>query len=352
MDIPQHIQSSLAIGSPVTPEQLEAAADAWPSLRIVLGLSGDEFKEAIINGFAAGFTYKLSPQSRPPQIWKYIEISSGVSIEGIAVLTPQSISSVPPTAVGQALVRAWFSDQGIITNAAIPASMSILGLPASSSIGTFASDFVRIWAETIPFLEGAVASPSWISKSQIGIAANCRFTSNQPGNVKYKALFLEAVSEIKLKWRTLALYRILEHGYLTEIYQTIEARFFESPEETLKSAVKLVGSEVSQFIALVDSAALRDDAKLIYDEYEKMRMAGNRFAIALDRSMSQSGQVQQASAPWQKGVLVFYKIRCAIVHAGLSAPIFDSYSDGDALLENLLPLCESLVLNFLGMTII
>jgi hypothetical protein len=86
----------------------------------------------------------------------------------------------------------------------------------------------------------------------------------------------------------------------------------------------------------------------LHDEFEKSKNSGNRFAAALEHSFQHSGQPKTIKGKGQKGVLICYKIRCAIVHAGASSPIFDAYPDGPACLEPLLPVCELAVLQFMG----
>ena len=185
----------------------------------------------------------------------------------------------------------------------------------------------------------------------MGIATNAKLTSQAAG-LKYKELFLEAVAEYKNKWRFVSLYRILEHGCLFEIFQRLSVAFFSAPKDSLKIAQDCVQSELKQFLSFVEQASLQTQFESLFDQFEAAMAGGNQFAIAVEHSIQQNDQKNQGVGRWKAGVVVCYKIRCAIVHAGLSAPIFDAYPDGSFLLEALLPSLESTALSFLGVTIL
>ena len=148
----------------------------------------------------------------------------------------------------------------------------------------------------------------------------------------------------------MSLYRIFEHGYLSEVFETLKSAFFASPKDSLAAATLSLESELNQFLTLVQHTGLDNTFATLHDEFEKSRASGNRFAAALEHSFQQSGQLKSLKTKWQKGVLICYKIRCAIVHAGVSSLIFDAYADGPACLEAVLPACESAVLQFMGIS--
>jgi hypothetical protein len=201
-------------------------------------------------------------------------------------------------------------------------------------------------------LEAIPSAPSWVNRNQVQIATNARLISAQSPNLNYKELLLEAISEFKTKWRFISLYRVLEHGYLSEIFQTLTNSFFSAPKDSLKVAAESVQNELMQFVSFAEAASLQNQFEALYDEFELVKNAGNQFALALEHSIQQGGQQTQTKNRWQAGVLVCYKIRCAIVHAGLSAPVYDVYPDGPALLEALLPTFEFVALTFLGVTVL
>ena len=99
-------------------------------------------------------------------------------------------------------------------------------------------------------------------------------------------------------------------------------------KESLAAAATSLDSELNQFLALVQTSTLEKHFESVHDAFENARISGNRFAAALEHSFKQTGQIKVAKGKWQKGVLICYKIRCAIVHAGLTSPLFDAYADG------------------------
>ena len=200
-------------------------------------------------------------------------------------------------------------------------------------------------------MDGVKVPPVWFAKCQIVIADQARVISSSNASLRFEELFLEAVSEVKTKWRFLSLYRALEHGYLSELFHVLEGQFFAAPRESVTAALAALDSELSQFITLAEGAAINAHFEAFCDEFESIKTAGNRFALAVDRSIDKSGQLKALNGKWQKGVLIFYKIRCAIVHAGMSSPIFDAYPDGTACLDRLLPISEAAVLDYLGLSV-
>ena len=267
-------------------------------------------------------------------------------IEGWFISTPNNGAGLPPTEVGQALVKAWLQHPNIISDTDINSGILVQGIVPGITIPNLASQLAPIWASVCFLLEGVLVPPAWVTKNEMNILANARLTSTVATNLKYEHLFLEATSESKTKWRFLSLYRILEHGYLDEIFQTLSLAFFSSPKQSLSNASKSVENEMNQFLALATKASLQNYFETLYDEFDYAKTGGNQFAVAVFAS------IDPKVRKWEKGVFVCYKIRCAIVHAGLSAPIFDAYSDGPELLEILLPTFESIALSFLGVSIV
>jgi hypothetical protein len=350
MEIPAHVQAAIGIGSPATEDQLATAADAWPAAQTTFGLSGKEFTEAIVKAQTEGGSIVVSRPTRVNRSsWKYLELFNKGDLESWSLSTPNAGAVSPPTAVGQGLVKAWLLDPTIIDNGISP-GLLVHGTARNASLANFTHLLAKEWVDICFFLEGLPTFPSWVGKSRIDIAPDARIT-NTTTSLKYERLLLEAVSEFKAKWRFLSLYRILEHGYLLQVFQTLEADFFNLPEVSLDAALKLVKSELKQFVALAEKTPLQNEFKNFFDEFQKHKVAGNKLAHAIEHSIKQMNQQNQVNGDWQMGVLLCYKLRCSIVHSGLSAPIFDAYADGPALLEAVLPICESITLSFIGITI-
>ena len=352
MNIPAHLQKALGIASPIEEQNLVVAADSSDIVHDALGLSGAEFAAAVTEAQTNKVAYTSFHISRAPANWKYLEISNSGAIECFVCCSPAVVTVAPPTSIGELLAKGWLSIPDIVTGASTPPGFIVMGTVPGLTLSSFVPRFVTEWANAAPTLEGSLTCPSWFTKNQMGIVVNARLLGRPSGNPKFQELFVEAVSELKTKWRFLALYRILEHGFLSEIFQTLFATFFETPRESLGTATKSIEAELKQFLALAQTAALQHHFETIYDEFDRMKIAGNKFAIALDKSMRQSGQLDQVKGKSETGVLIVYKIRCAIVHAGQSSPIFDAYPDGATLLDTLIPISESIALTFLGITIV
>lgn len=352
MDIPAHIQVALGIGTPATVDQLIAAFDGWSVSQSAFGLSTDDFSVAASEATSGAEDIAVSTLLRIPNNWKYIELFIDGSRECFGVCTPKANSSVPPTLAGQALVKAWFVDSKIVDDTFIGEGLLVSGLSAQAKKRDFSRRLIDTWADVCSFLEGSSVAPPWVTKNQIIILGGARILKLDPPRLGYDNLFLEAVSEIKAKWRYLSLYRILEHGYLSEVFNKLKANFFNSPKESLEGALASVESELKQFISLADTGTLQTEFEALFAKFENAKALPNKFAIAVARSIQQGGQLKQIQNRWQHGVLVCYKIRCAIVHAGSSSPLFDSYPDGSACIEMLLPSLESICLKFLGITVV
>ena len=348
MDIPLHIQRALGIGAVVTNADFEAAVDLWPPTRDSFGLSAGDFAEAAAKAETSDGV-DVTRLVRIPTDWRYLELVSDGSEACFGICTPKADVGVPPTNVGQSAVKAWFANSEVVDNNSIFEGVVIRSLASGYPHTDFARRLIGTWAN-IPLLPQEFnVPPSWLTHSEIVMPRGSRVFRSSPA-LKYDNLFLEAVSEIKSKWRYLSLYRILEHGYLSEVFERLQAEFFRSPKESLQRALDSVKSEDAQFISLADSASLEREFEALFDEFKNAKTALNQFACAVHHSLQQSENLR-TTEKWKHGVLVCYKIRCAIVHAGLSSPIIDAYPDGEACIDMLLPTFESIALKFLGITI-
>lgn len=354
MDIPEHIQVALGIGTPSTTEQLADAIDEWPSAQAAFGLSTDDFTAAASEVERGGDLVEVSQLARPPRDWKYFELICDESRDCFGLCTPKSrldVQPPPPTAAGQALVKGWFANPTVLEGNSVREGLLVTGLGAVAKNRDFARRLIPEWAAACLLLEDSTVPPSWVTGAQIFLRGDSRILNVQPPRFNFEGLFLESLTEVKAKWRYLSLYRILEHGYLSEIFDALKSGFFVSPRESLDRAVASIESELNQFITLADTAALKQEFETFFDDFERAKAIPNRFAAAIDHSIKLGGQIKKINAKWQHGVLVCYKIRSAIVHAGFSSPIFDAYPDGAGCLAALLPSLESIILNYLRITI-
>ena len=350
MELRQHVQEALGVTSPITESDLAAHVATGQFAQATFGLSGAEFASAAANATSIGSSYLVVDAKRVSQTWKYLEILVDGVFQCAGVCTPEADVGVPPTAAAQVLVGAWLSEPTTLLGTALAPQKCVYSMMDAGGAPSFPFRLVKEWSQVWPLLEGSAAPPIWVSKDQMQLLSNSRILEKTIPASRFQDLLLEAVSEVKAKWRYLSIYRIFEHGYLATVFETLKSAFFSSPKESVAAAAAALDSELNQFFALAQNAALQVYFESLHDAFYGARASGNRFASALDHSLNQTGQVKLAKNKWQKGVLICYKTRCAIVHAGASSPIFDAYPDGPECLQVMLPACESALLQFVGIT--
>lgn len=351
MTIPEHVATSLSLAPDVTSEELAAGAERMPFVMEVFGLSGEEFSVAVSKALTVTSNTEFSQSDRNVCSWRYMEMYNEGALEMRALQVPVDRQAAPPTAAAQLLVEAWLQNASLLdVEQSISPNTVIKCLKGDAKLLDFGSKFVRNWANVCSLMQGDAQPPLWIQNSQLIIEMGRLHSPNaEEKGVGYERLFLEATSEVKAKWRFLSLYRILEHGYISEIFKTLKTEFFRSPNESLERARKNVENEMQQFLALVKSATLDCHFDAICRRFDELKTSGNRFANAIQHSMDKGGKLPSSGRDASdKGVHVCYKIRCAIVHAGLAGPIFDAYDDASACVEGILCDCEAATLQFLG----
>jgi hypothetical protein len=215
----------------------------------------------------------------------------------------------------------------------------------------FPRNMLDAWSKVTPILSGTVVPPSWVSNSQFQVASAAQLFATTAPRMNFRIPFLAAVSELNEKWRFLSLYQIFEHGYVSEMYNTLVSGFFLHPEDAVSEATKALKSEVVQFLNLAETRSLDSYFVSLWDAFSAMLKANNSLALAIEKDINKTGRFNADTPDLKKGVIVCYKIRCAIVHAGLSAPIFDSFGDASQFLQAILPSCEQAAMAFLGIQI-
>jgi hypothetical protein len=352
VNIPHHIQQRLELPSPSEKEAIISAADAWPLTHTTFSLSGEEFAEAIKFANDNPISLTILKPLRLPLNWEYLKITNQGVLEGWVLSIPPQTENSPATEVAQALVQAWFQNENMLVGDQLDKGALLVAIADGAKLVDFISRFAWQWLDGCFLLESSPLQPSWVSGRELSVANNARFSASGFARLNYQNVFIEAISEFKAKWRFLSMYRIFEHGYLAEIFETLQGTFFTVPKESLAVASKAVENEIVQFIALVKKAGLENHFKSLFDVVEAQKGAGSNFAFAIERSIELNKQNQLAANDAEKGVIYCYKVRCSIVHAGLTAPIFDAFPDASDFLELILPSVESASLNFLGITIL
>lgn len=154
----------------------------------------------------------------------------------------------------------------------------------------------------------------------------------------------EAVSESRIKWRFLLLYRILENGYIRNLLEVIQQNIFFKPKDTLAKATDTLTNEYSQLTNLVEQNGL-------IALFEKIQRAThntrNLYLGAIKEKLEQDSRAKNGK-PFQKGAYIIYQIRCSIVHAGEMSIFYDKYPDAESGLHELYDLFDNAVFKYLG----
>jgi len=107
-----------------------------------------------------------------------------------------------------------------------------------------------------------------------------------------------------------------------------------------------VANEVNQLISLTEDANLTAEFVQFDTEFDTLMAANNQFIHKLDRS-AKSHQLYRSQDRYKKAVFRFYKLRCAIAHAGTSSVIYEQFPDSDAAATSLLDSIEVIALKSL-----
>lgn len=154
----------------------------------------------------------------------------------------------------------------------------------------------------------------------------------------------EAISESRIKWRFLLLYRILENGYIRNLLETIQSNIFFKPKDTLSKAAETLANEYSQLVNLVEKNGL----SLIFEKIQRAaHTTRNQYLSAIKEKLDQDPRAKN-SKPFQKGAFIIYQIRCSIVHAGEMSIFYDKYPDAEAGLHEVYDLFDGAVFKYLG----
>lgn len=146
-----------------------------------------------------------------------------------------------------------------------------------------------------------------------------------------------------LKFRFLELYRMIEARFLDDVKDRLFDRFDREPSVAIAEASKTLKSEMNQMllISVSDQQGFERCLNIIQDLRET-----NQFAAAIFKRISD--KKVQTKGRHELGAALVYQIRCAIVHAGEKDIIFESFVDGDILLQAVVPSLERTSLKLVG----
>lgn len=155
-----------------------------------------------------------------------------------------------------------------------------------------------------------------------------------------------SLSSSPLKFRFLELYRIIEARFLREVQDTLNQNFAAGPKQALEDALDSLKSELAQLVRLADGE--KAFFEMIWAKVHALRDT-NRLAAALFRKLSKRDEFK--SPEWRAGAAIVYFLRCAIVHAGEKDIMFESFADGELVVESIIEEMEEAALALAGITL-
>lgn len=343
--IPPHIRQELSCDeSIVSSDDLRSHIARAPALPLFLTSdSTDSFLDAITDQSGA-WRYEIHPSWHPVQAWEYHQFLRNGNVAITSVRIPMDQTSAPSTLAEQTLARAWVVLPDLFRDGTIPPSTVLLTWDSRV--------FTPLMAHTLAALNGAFgAKPTvhrhdWTASSEFHLQPQSPILVGRSPNT-YLSLLDRVGKEEHIRWKYIALYRILEAGYLENILNTLQAAFFAHPTQSVAAASSSITSELRQLISLIEASTLVSGADDFLSRFNA-HYPTNRFLAAIDKSLDSK---QQPKAPgWQKGLSHLYNIRCSIVHSGSSGVVYDAYPDADVGCAAVIPALERLALGFLKLT--
>jgi hypothetical protein len=181
-------------------------------------------------------------------------------------------------------------------------------------------------------------APVWVGHSSFEMAA--AGLGSEP-SMMTGDLLQEVVTESRVRWRFVSLYRVFEAAYLLGLRERFLRDFLAKPGQVVDELQGALGSELATFTKLVEERALEQS-------FESIRATAdadtsNRLLLAIKRKKKGEGL-----SGWRQGVAYIYRLRCAIVHAGQSDVVFERFDDSEDGLELLMPALEDAVVKLLA----
>lgn len=148
-----------------------------------------------------------------------------------------------------------------------------------------------------------------------------------------------------LKFRFLELYRIIEARFLREVLDKLNQNFSAGPTQALEHALESLKSELAQMARLAEGE--KAFFEMIWGKVDALR-GTNGLAAALFKKLNKRNDFK--SPEWRAGAAIVYFLRCAIVHAGEKDIMFESYADGEFVVESIIEEMEEAALALAGIT--
>lgn len=341
MPLPDHI-SDMIFGGPATQDEIADWSIPVGEFGILYSeASREQLLELSTNPFSG--KVEIRDVQKAVTEWRYREVldSSGALIAEMLQL-PEGDVNAPPTNAEKLMIKAW-SVRPDFVDAATRRRLQnrLLIISYDNKFSDTLSEFsYACFNGSQPVTRRYAMSAELASRMQIG----AEFNSRRGSDLRRK-LYAIALQEHRLQSQFLALYRIIESGYLEAILQKLNDEFMENPEQCLSSAMKEVGAEREQLCTLIEKKNITHLFDVVPNIIEGLLKKNNRFAHALKRDISRT--IKDERLAWRRGAAWVYKVRCAIVHAG-GGIIIENFADADDVVEALLPTVEKTAAEVLG----
>lgn len=357
--LPTHIIRSLGLDEAYTEAQLLDALRQieFPHLNIIHSQEGIDFllqhsRENIL----ISSTIEGASAARDNADWRYARFAVGVHEAVEVICIPDKIEGKEvPTTIQKMLVDAWISRPDIIavepcgTSSSLTPGIALLFWHDGDESISRLKPRIR---EVVSVLLGLNEPEPVIQYREAWREHNTFELVDQQkaliGSVNLIKLFKIATNEQSIKWKFLGFYRILEFGYLSNVLEGIQQQFLKDPNSAINDASDALKNEFNQFRKLSKENGLDVFFENLEDSFKILVQSHNQFACALEVRAGKDARLKAHTGSAAKGILITYLIRCAIVHAGEGALLFESYPDAESALHGLQDNLELAVLNYLG----
>lgn len=347
-----HIATALGIAPNAAIADLEArlAEIETPYMNIIFSEEGKEIIKTL-ESLKDKYSAEIIEVERQLDDWRYAEFGSPAGTIAKALLIPSAglADKTPPTLGEEMLIRGWAQCPELvnISDNSIRGRILLLWDKSHHDVepSVFRPNMLSLLGFTQALPKSANSEP-WLSSTRFEFTASSRLLQTTSGD-RLSELMQLALLERTLRWRFLSLYRILEYDYLRTVFDQIKNNFLTNPKATLDNATTSLKNEFNQLRGLSSAYGLDDFFEEIYSVVKKLK-SGNRFANALEKQCEGDSRLKESPGVAAKGLLLTYLARCAIVHAGEGAPIYESFQDAEEVLVSIVPLLEKTIFQYLG----
>lgn len=326
VDLPEWVSRELGI---------EQAYDDEDSLRIRIEALGekifgifdvDDFVRAV--EAPAIFDVEFVPVMKC-QPWRYAQVSFGGGAACEIVEIGNSFEEEVPSNSLRLILQTWFAQEAHDPRLLVTNRVSSVLLAWNVAV-----DFRKIGKDLVLALAGvevpAIHLESGLTlqlASSIDLSTLSLIAREQS---VYCSLLQGVIRNKEPALRYLYLYRLFERAYLSDALEKLQREFFSDPKLAIKKVDNIVSNEKNSFLSLIEATS----ALPYFEQIEQLFAANhatlaNRFLYAVKQGAEADNDISYQEA-WKRGCVLAYKVRCSIVHAGKSSPIFESFPDASA----------------------